>query len=347
METRFCYNCYEEREVEVVEREDKLEVRGEEIPVKGPVALCKSCGTNVRDPELEDQLMLQAYREYRKRHNLLQPEEIAAIREEYGLSQRALARLLGWGPITVQRYERGALQNLSHNREILALRDPSYVEKLLGDPACKLSSSEKDMLRNTLTKKENPDKQEVEVIEKAIRAEPSEFTGFRQPDLEKLAEMAVYFARNLRTPLFKVKLVKLLFYADFLHYAEQGVSISGFPYARLDMGPVPERFQSVLAWMELVGVGRIEEVPMEPHNGEVLRALDHPDNDVLSPSEIRVLKRVVEEIGDLSGGQLANLSHEEPAWGETSPWKQISYDWARTLKGLHPHTHTTVSRDHG
>ena len=41
----------------------------------------------------------------------LQPEEIEKIRKQYGLSQKNFARLLGWGDITIHRYESGAIQD--------------------------------------------------------------------------------------------------------------------------------------------------------------------------------------------------------------------------------------------
>lgn len=88
------------------------------------------------------------------------------------------------------------------------------------------------------------------------RSQPGEYTGFREPSLERLAKMMIYLVAQSREQLYKVKLMKLLFYADFLHYARQGVSISGFPYARLEMGPVPDNFQHVWAWIETAATVR-------------------------------------------------------------------------------------------
>ncbi|WP_069470505.1 type II toxin-antitoxin system MqsA family antitoxin [Candidatus Marithrix sp. Canyon 246] len=57
----------------------------------------------------------EAYREYRRRHNLLQPEEIRNWREQYGLTQKEFNSLLGWKERTLSKYENGALQEESQD----------------------------------------------------------------------------------------------------------------------------------------------------------------------------------------------------------------------------------------
>lgn len=49
------------------------------------------------------------------------------LREKYGLSQQQLARLLGWGRVTVQRYEKGALQDTAHDLLLRQLEDPQFT----------------------------------------------------------------------------------------------------------------------------------------------------------------------------------------------------------------------------
>ncbi|NJK94516.1 MAG: SocA family protein [Bacteroidales bacterium] len=62
--------------------------------------------------------------------------------------------------------------------------------------------------------------------------------------MAKFTEMVVYFAKELQP--WKTKLNKLLFYADFLHFKKTCFSISGVRYRAIDMGPVPNNFQSIL-----------------------------------------------------------------------------------------------------
>lgn len=51
--------------------------------------------------------------------------------------------------------------------------------------------------------------------------------------------MINYLAAKVES-LHKVKLMKMLWYSDYLHYKRNGVSISGLVYRALPMGAVPK-----------------------------------------------------------------------------------------------------------
>ena len=55
---------------------------------------------------------------------------------------------------------------------------------------------------------------------------------------EKLLEAIVYFARNTKH-VGVIKLFKLLYYLDMLHFRETGRSVTGMTYHALPYGPVP------------------------------------------------------------------------------------------------------------
>jgi len=44
---------------------------------------------------------------------MLSPYEIRELRKRYGLTQKELSLLLGWGSVTMSRYENGALQDVA------------------------------------------------------------------------------------------------------------------------------------------------------------------------------------------------------------------------------------------
>lgn len=333
----FCDNCFDQREAEMTERDERFHVRGEEIVVCACIPVCRVCRHEISHPETDNENLLKAYREYRRRYNLLQPDEIAAVRTKYGLSQRAMARLLGWGPITIQRYERGALQDTSHNQLMISMRDPSFVLGLLDAPTCKLTETEKKTLQASILNESGVYLQERSIAaleDWLVRDEPSEYTGFRRPSLERLGKMMVYFAHRSRGALFKVKLMKLLFYTDFLHSARHGTSISGFPYARLNMGPVPDRFQQVLAWLEGVGYARLDDIPTSLGVGEALIPLVPADLESFTEEEIEDMNTVLETFWEQSGAELKDISHREPAWLNTLPTERISYKWAGKIEAI-------------
>ena len=74
---------------------------------------------------------MKVYNEYRKKHKLLLPDEIKNIRETYGLSQTSFSRLLNWKDKTIQRYERGAIQDKIHNSLLLFLKKPENMKMFI------------------------------------------------------------------------------------------------------------------------------------------------------------------------------------------------------------------------
>ena len=77
------------------------QVCGDNIPVRVEYLKCRACGETFDDPTLTSDPHANAYREIPKRHGMLQPEEIRISREQNGLTQGELGRLLGWGAITL------------------------------------------------------------------------------------------------------------------------------------------------------------------------------------------------------------------------------------------------------
>ncbi|HDH10853.1 MAG TPA: helix-turn-helix domain-containing protein [Nitrospirae bacterium] len=110
-------------------KSETLTINNQKINVTSKVYRCEDGKHFFYDPVDEENKFQDAYRKYRQINGLLQPEEIKEIRKKYGLSQRALARFLGWGEITIQRYESGAIQDNAHNIPLLLIKETSNFEK--------------------------------------------------------------------------------------------------------------------------------------------------------------------------------------------------------------------------
>jgi len=117
---------------------EEYEVRGEKIALDVPRLFCSTCGESVIDPAFGDPT-LKLYAEYRKRHNLLSPEQIRDIRQKYALSQDAFATLLGTSPATLARYEGGSLQDKAYDQLLRACDSPVYMADLVDREAARLS----------------------------------------------------------------------------------------------------------------------------------------------------------------------------------------------------------------
>src|SRR4030042_3509419 len=70
-----CPNCEKETELELIQKVEEIKVRGEVIKVDVKYYKCKSCGEEFEDPRSDEDPLDKAYREYRRRHGMMQPEE--------------------------------------------------------------------------------------------------------------------------------------------------------------------------------------------------------------------------------------------------------------------------------
>lgn len=305
-----------------------LTVRGEEIRVEIPGFACPSCGqkytTEMKPWDIADAV----YREYRKRHGMVMPEEIRAFRLRMDMTQDELAMLLGCSRITISRYENGALQESSHDNLLHTAMDPGGFRNLLG------SSSIPETRQRELLARFREEGVSAQASLEALlgSSSPSEFTGFIRPDADKLVAAVLYFCRN---GISRTKLNKLLFYADFLHFKEFGVSITGARYAHLPFGPCLDEYQHILAMLiegrKALGVEEIKSSGREGEMIELLKSQVAPDLGVFSPSEMQVIGAVAHQLEDLSAEKLSRKSHDENAWKKTTDGQLISFEYAADL----------------
>lgn len=130
---KYCDECEKEVETKIVSKIEEYDIRRETIAVEAQVLVCTECGEELFSKELDNATLVSVYNEYRRRHNLLLPEEIKEIREQYGLSQRSFSKLLNWGDKTINRYEKGALQDKVHNSLLLFLKKPENMRSYLAE----------------------------------------------------------------------------------------------------------------------------------------------------------------------------------------------------------------------
>jgi putative zinc finger/helix-turn-helix YgiT family protein len=123
-EIKDCPICENERKVIRGTRKETVKINNQNIEVPVESYYCSEGNHYFTDLEQDEKRIQHAYRKYREQNELLQPEEITAIRDKYGLSQTDFSLLLGFGQITVHRYETGALQDQAHNIILEFIKQP-------------------------------------------------------------------------------------------------------------------------------------------------------------------------------------------------------------------------------
>ena len=110
-----------------------LPVNGEEVAVPGAQHLrCPKCGEVALTGTAARRLGEDAIAIYRRKHGLLSADQIRGIRERFGLTQAAFARLLRLGSNTLSRWEAGRnVQTEAMDTLLRLIRDvPGSIEYL-------------------------------------------------------------------------------------------------------------------------------------------------------------------------------------------------------------------------
>jgi len=266
---------------------------------------------------------------------LLQPEEIKDWRKAHKITQGELAKLLGLGKATISRYENGALQDEPHEKLLRLAMDPANLLKLIYKSENVFTELRKKRLVEALREVEaNSHSIDDTIILNFGSYEPDEFSGYRNLDLEKFYNAVLFFCKE---GVFKTKLNKLLFYADFKHFKEYAVPITGAQYAHIPFGPAPDYYgfyydslysKGAIAFIEWEGTS---EDLKETIVGEIIESKKEPDLSLFSTSEIRVMASVKEYFEGYSAKAITDFSHKEKGYLETEDGDTISYSYAKQL----------------
>jgi putative zinc finger/helix-turn-helix YgiT family protein len=121
-ETMPCSRCGTVRDVELIEREEKVTIKGREVTFHAQFYKCVTCGEEFEVPGQLDRNLDAAREAYARLYEKVEPGSLVALREKYGASQKAFGLILGFGELTMNSYERGATPT-STNRLLLRLAE--------------------------------------------------------------------------------------------------------------------------------------------------------------------------------------------------------------------------------
>lgn len=327
----FCPNCEKDTEQKFVDKVEEISIRGEMIPIHMEYYHCEECGEDFEIPRPDYDPLDAAYREYRNRKGMVQPEEIKKFRKELGLTQKELSEILGIGIATLNRYENGALQSEAHDQAIRLSMQPSNMLQILEKKPELLS----EFTRNRIIQRLQGKEQDCgDLLEEAIEQfgsySPSLLSGFIPFNANKLFQAIKFFC--YKDQVSKTKLNKLLFYADFKHFKDNGVSISGARYAHAYYGPVPDQFNT---WLTAISEWDKQITSEEQAFGDLVGEVytsGEPDWTVFTTSELAALAFVKDKFQKFTARQIRDFSHQEKGYQTTKDGEIISYQYAQELQ---------------
>lgn len=333
-ENRLCTCCMEEHEVKTVLVREQATFKNIKVDYDASYLYCDLTEELYMDEQQMQENDMRLKDAYRKAEGLLTSAEISGIRARYGISQSDLCILLGWGRKTITRYESHQVQDRAHDTILKKIaNDPEWFLSLLNDAREHLSveSFQRYLDAATILYDEDQDS----YLRKAIEASYARFHGNQmfhgntELCLDKVVAVIRYFAASVKvTSLYKVKLMKLMWYADALSYKIRGFAITGLVYQALPMGAVPVGHNSIIDLKDIP----CEEVDIGETNAYHFSLKEADMFSVLSNEDKSILDIVIEKLGSMSKNEIINFMHKERAYIETAPRDVIQFKYAESLQ---------------
>ena len=335
----FCPLCDKMHEIEERKRNATIILKGEEVTYEERFYFCTNANEDENEFEtgaMTNENLLNARNSYRIKMGLLTSDEIVAIRENYGLSQVDLAKLLGWGEATISRYESKAIQDEAYDTMLRLIKDnPLQALEFLKKNADKFTMKKRLEIRSEIVEKldsygkEYLTRQTFEG-EYANFEEPSDSNGFALLNIDKIETMISYFAEKVSN-LFKVKLMKMLWYSDVLSFIENGCSMTGMIYRHEPMGALPIGHFSL---MNLENLNVQEEMSFNYDTMLHVYPTANMDYSILSDGEKAILNKVITKFKDYKTKDIVNYMHDEKAYSETKPGEIIPFSLAKEIRAF-------------
>lgn len=275
----YCIGCNEKTAYTVKSQRVEMEVRGTKFYYIEQTAYCRECGEAVYVPEINDSNVLSREEAYRKAARLITVSEIRQILDKYHIGAGPLAKLMGFGEVTVNRYMGGQLPSREHSAQLLeVLASHREMEKRLEENKERISSVAYIKCREAID-------------------QLSDLYGTRK------IEIVARYLLNKAVEVTPLALQKLLYFAQAFFYALYREELFTDDCQAWAHGPV---YPDIYFRYKDFGYNPIEK-PLPESEG---------DFSELTTRELSFLDAIVDVFGVYSGQMLSKITHNEQPWIE-------------------------------
>ncbi len=334
----YCPYCKKEVEYRI-EKRDLKEFRGIEVNTFENVAICNECNQDLYVNKIEDENNERIYKIYREKANIIKAEDIIKLREKYDISQRELTSILGFGKMTINRYERGGLPTKSQSDYIKLLieNDDKFIEKVkeayeknnINEKTYKKIVSEE--VEKDISKKEVQDNIR-RYLKSVLNRKPDIYNGYKSLDLEKVENIISYIASKVKN-LTITSLNKYLWYIDMLSFNKRAVAITGLTYQNQKFGPtIVYKKYDELSLLD----DKYTREDIETENGNTTKIISNNNFnlDKISSSEKEIIDTIIKLLKNKKVIDISEMSHREDGWRKTKRLEEISFEYAMNLNTI-------------
>lgn len=326
-------SCMQEHGVQTVVIKETNIFKDIEVEYDAKYFYCDIAEEYYADEDMLSENDISMKNSYRKKAGLLTSGEIIAIRSQYDISQGDLCTLLGWGAKTITRYEGHQVQDMAHDTILRKLDDdPAWFITLLEKNRALLSA---EAYNRYYQKAAGLFEQKHDAyLRKSIEARYSKFSLMNEYNgnvplsLDKVVDVINYFANAKQLlNLYKVKLMKLLWYADALSYKRRGHAITGLVYQAMPMDAVPVAHDLII---DLQGI-EYEEIMIGDGIAYSFVSTGEKEYKTLSETDIDILDEIIRAFSTADANSIVRAMHEEQAYKNTSARDIIEFKYAGSL----------------
>ena len=275
--TAFCIECGCKVPYSVTNTRETITVRGLTFSYIELHAHCLTCGEPLYVPEINDANVQAREEGYRKAAKLITKVELEELLAKYHIGAGPLAKLLGFGDVTINRYMGGQLPSKNHSDLLLQLKaSHKTMEQYLENGKSKISP----------------------IAYEKCRAAIDELNSLYGTGKIELVTRYILCRAEDITPL---ALQKLLYYAQAFYRALFGEELFMDECQAWAYGPV---FPDIYYRYKEYGFNPIDR----PTDGL------GEDFSNLTTREISLLDAIVESFGKYSGLVLRDITHLEKPW---------------------------------
>ena len=299
------------------------QIKGKEIKFNSDRKFCSKCNNLVYDEELDNIASEKAIDIYNKLYGV-EKEQIINLRKKYNLSQELFSKVIGCAKKTLISYEKGV--SIPNDTYLILIKslisNPEMISNIVTANKAGFTDKEYNKINNKISQFLENNEKQLLLKEEFI---PTEYNGYTKLDKEKIYNVITFLADST---ILKTKLLKEMFYVDFIFYKENCKSITGLEYAKLPFGPVPDKFEKILSigyQEDIIDYELILDTSKEYYE---ITSKKEFNKDLFTKEELTILKKVKDYFKDYNTSEIVEYSHKEKAFIATNKCEKISYDYS-------------------
>ena len=332
----YCPYCRKDVEYKI-EKRDIKEFKGVKINTFENVGICIECNNDLYINLLERENNDRIYNAYKEKSNIITRKDIIDFRNKYNISQRELTSILGFGKMTINRYERGDIPTKSQSDylKLLIENEDKFIEKVK-DAYNESLITKKTYLKvvNDIVKNDDFELKMQDIfrryIKESLNRKPDIYNGYKVFDLEKLENIISYIASKVKN-LTVTSINKYLWYIDMYSFKQRTVSITGLTYQNQKFGPtiLDQKYNEITVLND-----KYKREDIEIDNGTMTKIVSNKNYDLseIENDEKEIIDFVIKLLKDKKVTEISEMSHNEIAWKKTKRLERISYEYAMDLK---------------